>query len=71
MEQPAFDMPMEGTPSMQLLTQRQYVVADHVLQHYPRSYLGGKIEAGAYAGQQLCSADGQVIGAILCCSARR
>ena len=63
-EQPAFDMPMEGSPSMQLLTQRQYVVADHVLQHYPRSYLGGKIGARAYAGQQLCSADGQVIGAI-------
>ena len=63
-EQPAFDMPMEGSPNMQLLTQRQYVVADHVLQHYPRSYLGGKIGARAYAGQQLCSADGQVIGAI-------
>ena len=63
-EQPAFDMPMEGSPNIQLLTQRQYVVADHVLQHYPRSYLGGKIGARAYAGQQLCSADGQVIGAI-------
>ena len=63
-EQPAFDLPMEGSPSMQLLAQRQYLVADHVLQHYPRSYLGGKMGARAYAGQQLCSADGEVIGAI-------
>ncbi len=63
-EQAHFDLPMEDTPSMQLLSQRQYVVADHVLQHYPRSYLGGKINARAYAGQQLCSADGEVIGAI-------
>ena len=63
-EQPAFDMPMEGAPNMQLLTQRQYVVADHVLQHYPRSYLGGKIGARACAGQQLCNADGEVVGIV-------
>ncbi|PIF92651.1 diguanylate cyclase/phosphodiesterase with PAS/PAC sensor(s) [Acidovorax sp. 62] len=61
---PSFNLPLDGTPSMHLLTQRQYVVADQVLQQYPRSPLGSKINARAYAGQQLCSADGEVIGAI-------
>lgn len=62
--QPAFDLPLEGTPSMRLLTQRQYVVPDHMLEQYPGSPLGSGMQARAFAGQQLCNMDGEVIGAI-------
>lgn len=62
--QPAFNVALEDAPCIRLLTQRQYVVPDHMMEQYPGSPLGNSIQARAFAGQQLCSMDGEVIGAI-------
>ncbi len=55
---------LEGTPSLMLLTQREYVVADKVQQRYPNAPILRYVNAQAYAGQQLCNADGEVVGIV-------
>jgi len=55
---------LEGTPSLMLLTQREYVVTDKVQQRYPDAPVLRYVGAQAYAGQQLCNADGEVVGIV-------
>jgi len=55
---------LSGTPSLQLLTQPQLVIERNVLQQYPQAPVIGQLNAQSYAGQQLCDASGQPIGAI-------
>ena len=53
-----------GTPSLNLLSQRQYIVHDRVRELYPQAPLLAQLNARAYVGQQLTSSDGEVIGMI-------
>jgi len=55
---------LQGTPSQRLLSQREYVVTDKVQQQYPEAPLLRQIGARGYAGQQLCNADGEVVGIV-------
>ena len=55
---------LAGTPSLQLLSQREYVVADKVQQRYPEAPILRYVGAQGYAGQQLCNADGEVVGIV-------
>ena len=55
---------LEHTPSLQLLTQRQYVVTDKVQQLYPEAPMLRYVSAQGYAGQQLCNTDGEVVGIV-------
>ena len=55
---------LEGTPSQMLLSQREYVVTDKVQQQHPEAPLLRQISARGYAGQQLCNADGEVVGIV-------
>ena len=61
---PNSEYTLEGTPSLQLLTQHQLVVASNVTQLYPDAPILRKLGAQGYAGQQLCNADGEVVGLI-------
>ena len=53
-----------GTPTQQLLTQHEYVVKDRVQQLYPDAPVLRIVGAQGYVGQQLCNADGQVVGMV-------
>ncbi|UCV01266.1 EAL domain-containing protein [Acidovorax radicis] len=55
---------LENTPSLQLLTHRQYVVTEKVQQLYPQAPILRYVGAQGYAGQQLCNADGEVVGIV-------
>ena len=55
---------LEGTPSMELLQQRQFVVQSGLVQQFPQAPIVHKIQAQAYAGQQLCDTSGKPIGMI-------
>jgi diguanylate cyclase (GGDEF)-like protein/PAS domain S-box-containing protein len=55
---------LKDTPSQHLLSQRNYVVTDAVQQKYPHAPILRKLGAKGYAGQQLCNADGEVVGFI-------
>ncbi len=55
---------LAGTPSLLLMAQRTHVVADKVQQLYPEAPILAKVGAQAYAGQQLCNADGEVVGIV-------
>nr|WP_236748861.1 EAL domain-containing protein [Acidovorax carolinensis] len=55
---------LAGTPSLLLLSQPQVVVQDNVAQQYPEAPILRRIAAQGYAGQQLCNADGEVVGMI-------
>jgi len=55
---------LEGTPSLQLLSQREYVVSDKVQQLYPEAPVLRLVGAQGYAGQQLCNSDGEVVGIV-------
>ena len=55
---------LNGTPSQMLLSQHEYVVIDKVQQRYPEAPVLRYVGAQGYAGQQLCNADGQVVGIV-------
>ncbi|PJI95378.1 diguanylate cyclase/phosphodiesterase with PAS/PAC sensor(s) [Acidovorax sp. 69] len=55
---------LEDTPSLMLLSQREYVVVDGVQQRYPRAPMLRLVSAMGYAGQQLYNADGEVVGIV-------
>ena len=55
---------LTGTPSLLLLTQREYVVSERVQQMFPDAPVLRAVGAQAYAGQQLCNADGEVVGIV-------
>ncbi|MBV7542602.1 EAL domain-containing protein [Acidovorax sp. sic0104] len=55
---------LEGTPSHMLLNQREYVVAEKVQLLYPAAPMLRLVGAQGYAGQQLCNADGEVVGIV-------
>lgn len=61
---PNIEYDMEPTPSLQLLTQRQYVVTHGLALRYPESPIVSRVQAQGYAGQQLCDSAGQPIGVI-------
>jgi diguanylate cyclase (GGDEF)-like protein/PAS domain S-box-containing protein len=61
---PTIEYPLAGTPSFSLLTQRQFVVARDIARLYPLAPTLMERQAQAYAGQQLCNADGQPIGMV-------
>ncbi|RQO84130.1 EAL domain-containing protein [Acidovorax sp. FJL06] len=61
---PADEYTLQGTPSLVLLSQREYVVADKVQQQYPQAPILRRMGAQGYAGQQLCNADGEVVGIV-------
>ena len=58
------DYDLENTPSYRLLTQSQYVVTHNVQQQYPQAPLVRHVGAQAYAGQQLLSAEGALVGIV-------
>ncbi len=58
------EYPLEGTPSLKLLTQRQFVVTQGVQLLYPEAPVLRVVQAQGYAGQQLCNADGEVVGLV-------
>ena len=53
---------LEGTPSQHLLRHRQFVVADHAAQLYPRAPILQASGARSYVGQQLTDSDGRLLG---------
>ncbi|MBV7456229.1 EAL domain-containing protein [Acidovorax sp. sif1233] len=55
---------LEGTPSLMLLSQRAYVVTEKVQQLHPEAPMLRHVGAQGYAGQQLCNADGEVVGIV-------
>ena len=55
---------LDSTPSHRLLTQPQYVVTDKVQQQYPKAPMLRHVDAQAYVGQQLCDANGAVVGIV-------
>ena len=55
---------LQGTPSLQLLTQRQVLVERNVAVHYPDAPVVRTVGAQSYAGQQLCNANGTPIGMV-------
>lgn len=57
---PPTEYALEGTPTMKLLTQRQYVLPQGASESYPHS----PVQAQAYVGQQLCDSSGDTIGMI-------
>ena len=61
---PNAEYDLTGTPSLLLLTQREYAVTDKVQQLYPDAPVLRQVGAQAYAGQQLCNADGEVVGIV-------
>ena len=61
---PNAEYSLAGTPSEMLLTQREFVVTDQVQQRYPQAPVLRHMGAQAYVGQQLCNADGAVVGIV-------
>ncbi|WP_298209511.1 EAL domain-containing protein [Acidovorax sp.] len=61
---PPEEYTLQGTPSLTLLTQRDFVVTDRVQQLYPEAPLLLQVGAQGYAGQQLSNADGEVVGIV-------
>ncbi len=62
---PSMEYDLEATPSMRLLTQRQYVVPEGAAALYPDTPItAGRLQAQAYVGQQLCDSSGETIGMI-------
>ncbi|GAB3361507.1 MULTISPECIES: EAL domain-containing protein [Giesbergeria] len=62
---PTMEYDLEATPSMKLLTQRQYVVPQGAADLYPNTPItAGRLQAQAYVGQQLCDSSGDTIGMI-------
>ena len=61
---PTAEFDLTGTPSLLLLNQREYVVTDKVQQLYPNAPVLRQVGAQGYAGQQLCNADGEVVGIV-------
>ncbi|MBY0454048.1 MAG: EAL domain-containing protein [Burkholderiaceae bacterium] len=62
---PTAEYPLEGTPSMTLLTQRQHIVRHSAVQLYPHSPVtAGITQSQAYVGQQLSDSSGDPIGMI-------
>jgi diguanylate cyclase (GGDEF)-like protein/PAS domain S-box-containing protein len=61
---PNRDYLLDGTPSAQLLTQRQFVVERDVAGRYPDAPVLRELGAQGYVGQQLCNADGEPLGLI-------
>ena len=55
---------LADTPSHMLLSQHEYVVTDKVQQRYPKAPILHRVGARGYAGQQLCNADGEVVGIV-------
>ena len=55
---------LDGTPSLLLMSQRTHVVTDKVQQLYPEAPVLRAVGAQAYVGQQLCNADGEVVGIV-------
>ncbi|MCT6716866.1 EAL domain-containing protein [Acidovorax sp. K2F] len=55
---------LTGTPSLLLMSQRTHVVTDKVQQLYPEAPVLRAVGAQAYVGQQLCNADGEVVGIV-------
>ncbi|MEG7677084.1 hypothetical protein U2060_15195, partial [Listeria monocytogenes] len=55
---------LAGTPSLLLMSQRTHVVTDKVQQLYPEAPVLRQVGAQAYVGQQLCNADGEVVGIV-------
>ena len=61
---PNSEYTLAGTPSLLLLSQPQVVITENVAQLYPEAPILRKLAAQAYAGQQLCNGDGEVVGMI-------
>jgi len=61
---PNIEYDLAPTPSLQLLTQRQYVVTHDLALRYPHSPVVGHAQAQGYAGQQLCNSTGEPTGLI-------
>ncbi|MFN9727431.1 EAL domain-containing protein [Acidovorax sp.] len=61
---PSADYDLSGTPSLRLLTQRELVVTTRAQQQYPDGPLLQRVAAQGYVGQQLCNADGEVVGMV-------
>ncbi|MDD2610041.1 MAG: EAL domain-containing protein [Giesbergeria sp.] len=62
---PALEYDLADTPSLKLLTQRQYVVPEGAAALYPNTpIVAGRLQAQAYVGQQLCDSSGETIGMI-------
>ena len=61
---PTIEYSLAGTPSFSLLTQRQFVVTRDITRHYPQAPALMGRQSQAYAGQQLCDAEGQPIGMV-------
>jgi diguanylate cyclase (GGDEF)-like protein/PAS domain S-box-containing protein len=55
---------LDGTPSMELLQHKQYVVPSGLLQRYPQAPIVQQVQAQGYAGQQLVDASGKPTGMI-------
>jgi len=62
--QPNTEYTLAGTPSLELLTQRQFVVAQDVARRYPEAPVVHGLGAQGYVGQQLCNPDGEPVGLI-------
>jgi len=58
------EYPLQGTPSLELLTQRQHVVARNLSQLYPDAPIVRDLDAQAYAGQQLYDNQGVPLGMV-------
>ncbi|MFY3382930.1 EAL domain-containing protein [Paracidovorax sp. MALMAid1276] len=61
---PHNEFTLAGTPSLLLLSQRAYVVTDKAQQQFPEAPMLRYVGAQGYAGQQLCNADGEVVGIV-------
>jgi PAS domain S-box len=61
---PNSEYTLAGTPSLLLLSQPQVVITENVAQLYPEAPILRKLAAQAYAGQQLCNGNGEVVGMI-------
>ncbi|GKT19313.1 EAL domain-containing protein [Acidovorax sp. SUPP2522] len=61
--QPNAEYSLEGTPSLRLATDAEYVVTSGVSEMYPRSPIAA-LGAQSYVGQQLRDAEGRPIGLI-------
>src|SRR5690606_36707320 len=62
--QPTDEYSLEHTPSLRLMGQRDYVVTEKVQQLCPQAPVLRLMDAQAYAGQQLCDTDGEVVGIV-------
>ncbi|GAD21239.1 EAL domain-containing protein [Acidovorax sp. MR-S7] len=62
--QPNAEYSLDGTPSRQLLTHRQFVIVDHAATLYPHAPVLTRAGARSYVGQQLTASDGTPVGLI-------